>query len=51
MNGRGITLRTISAAAFAAWTAAPAAVVDGKASIDLGRNRFETKALRWSEDR
>jgi hypothetical protein len=49
MNGRA--LRTISAAVLAAWTAAPAAVVDGKASIDLGRNRFEIKALRWSENR
>jgi hypothetical protein len=49
MNGRA--LRTISAAVLAAWTAAPAADVDGKASIGSGGNRFEIKALPWSEDR
>ena len=51
MNGRATALRAISAAVFAAWTAAPAAALDGEASIGSGRNRFEIKALPWSENR
>jgi hypothetical protein len=51
MNGRATALRGISAAVFAACMVAPAFAVDGKASIGLGKNRFEIKALPWSEDR
>jgi hypothetical protein len=40
MNDRAIALR-----------AAPAFALDGKASIDLGKNRFGIKARPSSEDR
>jgi hypothetical protein len=51
MNGRAIALWAISGAMLAACVVAPAFAVDGKASMDLGENRFEIKALPWSEDR
>jgi len=40
MNGWAITLRTISAAMFAAWMVAPAFAIDGKESIDLEEYRI-----------
>src|SRR5262245_15043681 len=40
MNGGAITLRTISAAMFAACIVAPAFAIDGKASIDLEEYRI-----------
>ena len=51
MSHRATALRAISAAMLAACMVAPAFAVDGKASIELGENRFGIKALPWPEDR
>ena len=45
MNGWAITLRTISAAMFAACIVAPAFAIDGKASIDLEEYRIGVPPL------
>jgi len=45
MNGWAITLRTISAAMFAAWMVAPAFAIDGKESIDLEEYRIGVPPL------